>query len=398
MNTRITEPIQTDPAGGNPREEPSNTGTRVDDAVRWVHIIDDDPALGNALAAGLKAHGYRTTFSCSADTAWTSVHEKQPDLILCDINMPGKNGYHFLDDIRSDPELGSCPFVFMTGNPMFAQSRTAMDRGADDFLLKPFTLDALVACISARLRRKEITGQNEAALVRELRNTLHRGLSHEFFTPLTGILGFAEMLEQEGETMNGAEVKDGLRNILLSGRRLHRTLRNYLYALDRLGPDSFAPFPVLSPSTVVQLVQQGARLAVERHDRKADVLIDVAGASIQGGAQEIPIMVEELVENALGFSKPGSPVKVSAHRIGSEWQLTVEDAGRGMSRQQLKNLGLFRQFDHDKFKQQGLGVGLFIVRQILRRNRGRLHIESTPGTGTICQVTLPIANPARQGR
>jgi two-component system, sensor histidine kinase and response regulator len=375
-----------------------HSSTHVEDVVRWVHIIDDDPALGQALAAGLKSHGYHTTFSCNADTAWTSVHEKLPDLILCDINMPGKNGYRFLEEIRADTELGNCPFVFMTGNPMFAQPRAAMDRGADDFLLKPFTLEALLACVGARLRRSEISGRMEAALVRELRHSLHRGLSHEFFTPLTGILGFAEMLEQEGDTMSSTEVKDSLRNILLSGRRLHRTLRNYLYALDRLGPDSLAPFPLLSPSTVVQLVQQGALLAAERHGRKADLMLDVAGASIQGGAQEIPIMVEELVENALGFSKAGSPVKIRGQRIGSEWQLTVEDAGRGMNRTQLKNLGLFRQFDHDKFNQQGLGVGLFIVQQVLRRNRGRLHIESNPGAGTLCQVTLPISNPARLTR
>lgn len=383
---------------GNRPEPDPGAGTHVEDAVRWVHIIDDDPALGTALVAGLKAHGYHTTFSCNADLAWTAVREKLPDLILCDINMPGKNGYRFLEEIRNDHELGNCPFVFMTGNPAFAQPRAAMDRGADDFLLKPFTLDALLACVQARLRRSEIAGQRETALIQELRNSLHRGLSHEFFTPLTGILGFAEMLEQEGQAMRPEEIRDGLRNILLSGRRLHRTLRNYLYALDRLGPDSFAPFPVLAPSSVVQLVQQGALLAAERHNRKADLVLDIVGATLQAGAQEIPLLVEELVENALTFSKPGSPVRVRAQRAGAEWQLTVQDAGRGMNRSQLKSLGLFRQFEHAKYQQQGLGVGLFIVRQVLRRNRGNLHIESSPGQGTTCLVTLPAASPVRAGK
>jgi two-component system sensor histidine kinase/response regulator len=397
MNNRTNDPFRPDPPGPGPRDESAVTGTQVGAAARWVHIIDDDPALGNALAAGLKAHGYRTTFSASADTAWTAVHEKLPDLILCDINMPGKNGYRFLEEVRGDTELSNCPFVFMTGNPMFAQPRAAMDRGADDFLLKPFTLDALVACVSARLRRSEIAGQNEAALIRELRNSLHRGLSHEFFTPLAGIIGYAEMLEQDGDSLGDAEVRGGLRNIMLSSRRLHRTLRNYLYALDRLGPDSFAPFPVLAPATLVQLVQQGAFLAAERHARKSDLMLDVSGATIQAGAQEIPILVEELVENALAFSRPGSSVKVKSQRIGAEWRLTVEDSGRGMTRQQLKNLGLFRQFERDKFQQPGLGVGLFIVRQILRRNQGRLQIESTPGAGTTCEVTMAVAGPVRPG-
>lgn len=398
MKTPSNDPFRPGVSGQPLREEGAGHGTHVDAAERWVHIVDDDPALGVALAAGLKAHGYRTTFSASADVAWTAVREKLPDLILCDINMPGKNGYRFLDEIRGDAELADCPFVFMTGNPSFAQPRAAMDRGADDFLLKPFTLDALVACVDARLRRSEISGQNEATLVRELRGTLHRGLSHEFFTPLTGILGFAEMLEQEGDDMKPEEVKDGLRNILSSGRRLQRTLRNYLYALDRLGPDSYAPFPILSAATVTQLIQQGALTAATRHGRKADLLLDVAGASLQAGAQELPLLVEELVDNALTFSKPGTPVTVKSARLGSEWQLTVQDAGRGMTRQQLKNLGLFRQFEHAKYQQQGLGVGVFIVHQILRRNGGRLHIDSSVGVGTTCQVAFiihPNPNPAR---
>lgn len=383
---------------GNGHVPAGSEGASTGSTLRWVHIIDDDPALGTALAAGLNAHGYQTTFSCNADTAWTTAHDKLPDLILCDINMPGKNGYRFLEEIRNDSELGNCPFVFMTGNPAFARSREAMDRGADDFLLKPFTLDQLVACVSARLRRSEITGRRENALLQELRNSLHRGLSHEFFTPLTGILGFAEMLEQEGATMKPGEVRDGLHNILQSGRRLHRTLRNYLYALDRLQPDSLAPFPVLAPSTVVQLVHQGAQHAADRHERGADLVFEVAGATLQVSAQELPLLAEELVENAFSFSRPGTPVRVRAQRTGAEWQLSVQDAGRGMTRAQLKNLGIFRQFEHAKYQQQGLGVGLFIVRQILRRSRGDLQIESTPGAGTTCRVTLPAASPVRQGR
>lgn len=389
-------PYDSDRVGpGQGGSESANAGNNT---LRWVHIIDDDPALGNALAAGLKAHGYQTTFSCNADTAWTEARDKLPDLILCDINMPGKNGYRFLEEIRNDAELSDCPFVFMTGNPAFARSREAMDRGADDFLLKPFTLEQLVSCVSARLRRSEITGRREHAMLQELRNSLHRGLSHEFFTPLTGILGFAEMLEQESGTMKPHELRDGLHNILQSGRRLHRTLRNYLYALDRLQPDSLAPFPVLSPTTIVQLVHQGAYQAADRHERRPDLTFEVTGATVQMSAQELPLLVEELVENAFSFSKPGTPVRVRAQRNGNAWELTVQDSGRGMSRPQLKSIGLFRQFEHSKYHQQGLGVGLFIVRQILRRSRGELQIESTPGAGTTCRVTLPAGNPVRQGR
>jgi len=379
------------PGPSHSRDSSATNSTHVEDAVRMVHIIDDDAALGAALSAGLAAHGFRTTFSSSADSGWTAAHRNYPDLILCDINMPGKNGHRLLDEIRRDDDLGSCPFVFMTGNPIFAQPRAAMDMGADDFLLKPFTLETLVSCVTARLRRNEICSQGEALLIKKLKESLRRGLPHEFFTPLTGIMGFAEMLAEDGDTMKPEEQKEALNNILLSGRRLQRTLRNYLYALDRLAPDSATPFPVLSSATVSQLLQKGAQVASARHVRQGDLVLDITGEPIAGGAHELTLLIEELTDNAFSFSQPRSIVRVRAGRVGQEFHLMVSDGGRGMTRQQIKALGLFRQFERGKYEQQGLGVGLFIVQQVLRRFGGTLHFESIKGVGTTCHVILPIA-------
>jgi two-component system sensor histidine kinase/response regulator len=371
-------------------EEPANR-THIDGGIRRVHIIDDDAALGAALSAGLEAYGYRTTFSCTAEAGWTAMHQELPDLVLCDINMPGRNGHRLLEDVRKDDELGNCPFVFMTGNPIFASPRDGMDLGADDFLLKPFTLETLVACVGARLRRSEISSQGEARLVKELRDGLRRSLPHEFFTPLTGVMGFAEMLDQDGDFMNPAERKEALKNIMLSGRRLQRTLRNYIYALDRLAPDSATPFSVLSGPSIKQVLEQGVKAAADRHQRQADILMEIEGTPIAGSAYELAILVEELMDNALSFSPVKSVVRVRALRVADEYLISVADHGRGMTRQQLKSLGLFRQFDRHKYEQQGLGVGLFIVQQVVRRFGGRLRFESVQGSGTTCHVILPVA-------
>ncbi|MEJ1971994.1 MAG: hybrid sensor histidine kinase/response regulator [Lacunisphaera sp.] len=371
---------------------PEASSTHVDGSIPLIHLIDDDAEIGAALSAGLEAHGFRTTFSQSAAAGLAAARRQYPDLILCDINMPGKNGREMLEELRRDEDLANCPFVFMTGNPLFAQPRKGMDLGADDFLLKPFSLETLVACVNARLKRSGISGQGEAALVKSLRDGLRRGLPHEFFTPLTGIIGFAEMLEQEGDLMKPEECREALRNILLSGRRLQRTLRNYIYAIDRLAPDSASPFPVLSASSVAQLFQQAARAAAERHQRGADLALEVAGAPILGSAHELTLMIEELADNAFSFSRPRSIVRIRAARVENELHVSVTDSGRGMSRQQLKNLGLFRQFERQKYEQQGLGVGLFIAQQAVRRTGGLLRFESVKDVGTTCHIILPIAS------
>jgi two-component system sensor histidine kinase/response regulator len=361
------------------------------DQLHFIHIIDDDAPLGAALSAGLEAHGYRTFFSPNAATGWAEAHARPPDLILCDINMPGKNGHRLLEEIRADPQLGDCLFVFMTGNPLFAQPRTGMDLGADDFLLKPFSLDALIACVSARLQRKAVARQQgEAAMLTELRDGLHKAMSHELLTPLNGIIGFSDMLEQDFKLMPPGEIQEALTGLRQSGQRLHRTLRNYLFTLDRLAPDSATPFPVLPAVTVGQLLAQAAQVAAHRHGRETDLQLEIQAAALAAGPQELSLLVEELVDNACSFSAAGTPVRVRTRRIGANLQLRIGDTGRGITAEQLKHLGAFRQFERSRFEQQGLGVGLFIVRQILRRLGGELSIESLPGTGTTCQVALPV--------
>jgi signal transduction histidine kinase len=373
-----------------PASDSTTDQTGTVDGLHSIHIIDDDAPLGAALSAGLEAFGYRAVFSSSATEGWTAAHSQPPDLILCDINMPGKNGHRLLEEIRADPALANCQFVFMTGNSVFAHPRIGMDLGADDFLLKPFTLETLVSCVSARLRRKETNRQTEAAVISELRANLHKWMPHEFFTPLTGILGFAELLEQEFTSLEPVEIREALHGILSSGQRLHRTLRNYLFTLDRLNPDSETPFPVLSAATVAQLCERGARAAAARYKaRQNDLSLELATTPLSAGAQEFSLLIEELTDNAFSFSKPGTPVRVTAQRVGANLQLTISDAGRGMTAQQLKDFSAFRQFERKTFEQQGLGLGLFIVRQILRRLGGELHLHSLHGSGTTCLVTLP---------
>jgi len=369
----------------------SGADTHVTAAVRLILIVDDDDRLGQALIAGLEAAGYRALFSNNVDAALASARTELPDLVLCDINMPGKSGLRLLEELRGDPELANCPFVFMTGNPRYAEPRASMDLGADDFLLKPFSMDALVACVSARLRRSAISGHDEMVLVKDLRAGLRRALPHEFFTPLTGIIGFAEMLQQEGDLMKPEECRDALQNILHGGRRLQRTLRNYIYAVDRFSPDSASPFPVLGAESVAQFIRQGAMAAAERHNRVADLQLDITGGALAASAREISLLVEELTDNAFSFSRPKSAVQVHARCGETELEITVSDRGRGMTRQQLKALGLFRQFERSKYEQQGLGVGLFIVQQAVRRLGGRLRFESTKECGTTCQAFVPVA-------
>lgn len=304
-----------------------------------------------------------------------------PDVIVTDIHMPGTDGRSVLRLVRNDPNLAHKQVVLMTGNPRDVTPRSGMELGADDFLVKPFGLDELTRCIEARLQRAKVNWRVEDTVVAKLRANLHKTLPHEFFTPLAGMLGLVEILKDGREDMPATEYADILSDIEKSGWRLQRTLRNYLLMIN---DDSVELRDTMLPAeSVRQAVEAGAKSAADRAGRTADMKLAIEPVSIRGETTDLAVIVEELVDNACGFSKRGSPivVELDAHGV-----LQVEDCGRGMTAGQVARVGAFQQFDREKFEQQGLGLGLALVQRLAAGCGARFALNSVAGKGTKAKV------------
>jgi signal transduction histidine kinase len=366
---------------------PSSPGA----GLKTVLIIDDDVHFTAILTLGLETHGYRTLCAPDAVIGWKLAREHLPDLILCDIDMPAKDGRRLLQEMRADPELADRQFVLMTGKAALGSPRAAMDLGADDLLLKPFGLPELLRCVAARLQRAELSRRIDDRVVEQLRESLHSTLPQAFFTPLAGILGLTELLENQLDHLSKEEIRQDLRDIRRAGRRLHRTLRNYLLILELDTPESARPRPLLGAEAVAAALSAGIKAAAERHQRAADVVTELAGANLKADSMDLTILAEELVDNALAFSRKETSVRVRAWPEAGILNFSVADTGRGMTPEQLAQLGAFRQPDHKLLGHQGLGLGVALVRKLARHLGGELHLESTPGQGTTSHVSLPLA-------
>lgn len=358
--------------------------------LKTILIIDDDAHLAATLALGLEANGYRTLCAHDAAVGWEMAHAHLPDLILCDIDMPGKDGRRLLQEMRADPALASRQFVLMTGKPTHGNQRAGMDLGADDFLLKPFSLAALIGCVAARLRRAEFSRRVDDRAVDQLQESLGSALPQKFLMPLASIMGLAQLLETELDSEAKPDVREDLRSIQAAGRRLHRTLRNYLMILDLEPNGSTAPGALLDAGAVQTALANGCTAAATPHARAADVALDLTGASLRCYPKDLGIVAEELVDNALSFSRPGTPVRVRAWSEGSSFHFTVTDTGRGLTPEQLQSIRSQPLPDQRLVGQQGLGLGLTLVAKLATRLGGKFEIESEAGKGTTASITLPI--------
>jgi len=118
-----------------------------------VLVIEDDVAVIRVVERSLRAAGFETVAAFEGHEGVALARNKQPDLVLCDIGMPGMDGHTVLQQLRQDERTRDIPFIFLTGSVGYEDMRLGMRLGADDYLTKPFMPKDLVEAVQARIAR-----------------------------------------------------------------------------------------------------------------------------------------------------------------------------------------------------------------------------------------------------
>jgi signal transduction histidine kinase len=273
-----------------------------------------------------------------------------------------------------------------------------MRLGADDYLAKPFNVAELLAVINVQLKKASDARAAADKQMENLRINIISAMPHELRTPLNTILGFSEVLMLEADTLSPAKIVEWAQHIHNAGLRLLRMTENYLvYARVSVAlndPQERATFRRETITVPQELVTQQALQTAERYNRKEDLEFCLQPAElIHCSYPHFVKIVEELVDNACKFSEPNKKIRLTTALEPPHYVLYVEDEGRGISPEHLSQVGAYMQFDRWFYEQQGTGLGLGIVVQILRLYDGIFDIQSTVGSGTRVKVGLRLASP-----
>jgi DNA-binding NarL/FixJ family response regulator len=130
-----------------------------------ILIIEDDPAYRSMMETILKMEGFEVQSASNGHAGLELVAHERPDMILCDIMMPGLDGHSVLESIRKNVTCAEIPFIFVSALGERRDVRRGMSAGADDYLPKPFSADELLAAVTGRIRRLEIFSQQHATLI-----------------------------------------------------------------------------------------------------------------------------------------------------------------------------------------------------------------------------------------
>ncbi len=387
--------------------EHAKTNTTAQLPSQKILVIDDEDDYRSMIAVTLTMMGYHVIEASNGLNGLAAVKAHHPDLVLCDINMPEMDGYTLLGTLKEDPECAAIPFIFLTGNTAKTEMRQGMQLGADDYLTKPFTSDELITAIKTRLVRKKSLQEYYENQFEDIKTSIVRSLPHEFRTPLHAILGYAQILQEETDLPLG-EVKEIGAMLHKSAQRLHHLLENLILLgeLQFLMNDQKAitTLRMEAITSLREVIRSATKEEAGAQKRSDSIDIQVKDSVVQISSTHLTKIIEEITNNALKFSQPGTKIHITTEDNETEVLIVIKDEGRGMSREQLGKITAFQQFERRHYEQQGAGLGLAIAKTLTELYGGSLMIESAEKIGTTVKIKLlkamndqpPVGVPTRR--
>lgn len=372
--------------------------------MKKILVIEDECTLRESIVQLLEAQNFRAIAAEDGQVGVQIAQEQLPDMILCDVLMPGLDGYGVLSQLRQNPATALTPFIFLTSMAAKESFRRGMQLGADDYLTKPCSLEELLGAIRSRFAKQATLINHTQQQLNSLCSSITRAFPHEFRTPLNGVLGLTEVLIDDYEAIDRHDLLDIVQGVHDSAARLHHLSQNFLLyaeleaALHNPGlGDRYQAGRTNEPH---ELINQTSRALVQASERDADFHLSVQDLRPEDlhlqtlcvcmAAPYLKKIIEELLSNVCKFSEPGTPIHLSATVQSTGYTLTLTDQGRGMTADQVASLGPYRQIDRPVYEQQGTGLGVAIVKCLVELHQGQFHLHSLLGQGTTIQVTLPI--------
>lgn len=233
---------------------------------------------------------------------------------------------------------------------------------------------------------------HEAQQAIRLRDQFLSIASHELKTPLTALKGYAELLQRRAAREGLTEARDqrGLRTIYEQAVRLHRLIE-LLLDLSRIhtGQLSLEHSPVDLAALVRRLVEE-MQPTLDQHT--LELICGNEPLIILGDELRLEQVFQNLLQNAVKYSPKGGPVAVSLKRSGDQIQVAVSDQGIGIPPEALPQLfsRFYRARNVSAQQIDGMGLGLFVVKEIVTLHGGTISVSSREGEGSIFTVRLPV--------
>jgi two-component system sensor histidine kinase/response regulator len=317
-------------------------------AQRNIMVVDDNPDNLKVLEDMLRRQGHEVCSFPRGRLALAAVTRKPPDLILLDINMPEMSGYEVCERLKSTDEASDIPVIFLSALNETEDKVKAFRSGAMDYISKPFQFEEVYARVETHLKlhdlQRALKHQNEqleeavAARTVELadanerltildrsKNDFLNLISHEFRTPLNGLLGIGDLiLAQMPSTVENNELQECFEH---SRRRILSILDDALLLTQiDISGEKFRSVPVSLSAALSRAIESTIEFAESRRVRLSLLPVDLD--LVLGDEDLLGRAFHALLEMAVKFSEEGETVRLAGEVAFDSVKVVIESEGR----------------------------------------------------------------------
>jgi len=328
--------------------------------------------------------------------ALASLDAETPSLVLLDLDLPDSHGAEtFRRIMRKAPNV---PVVVLSGRDDEALAIKAVQQGVQDYLVKgDITSKQLERALRYAVERQglrhalEVTRKQQV----EFKNQFLSHVSHELRTPLTCIHQYVTLLLDGLAGPIAPEQTDHLKVVLKSVNQLHAMIRDLLEATRaESGKLRLEPRCIDIRELVHQAVAMMRQTAAEKGVGLVAEAVDAIPLVYADPDRVLEVLIN-LIDNGIKFTPPHGSVVVNASKVETDptaVYLSVSDSGRGIPGESLPRIfeRLFQDPQAVDGNRTGLGLGLYIAREIVVLHGGRMWVASQPGSGSTFSFTLPF--------
>lgn len=370
-----------------------------------VFIVDDKPenlsVLYNYLyTLGLKVYTYQT-----AKRAIEQAFKNPPDIILLDVMMPNVDGFEACKILKNDKRTSNIPIIFISALTDTVQKVKAFQSGAIDYITKPFAQEEVFARINTHLtikkQQNKLAGLNkklsdvnkELTVANDTKDRFFSIIAHDLKNQLRGTLNLSELLQKNQKNFSEDAKNQKINDIHSSVCELNTLLENLLqWASTQTNRVSFDPQKIYFKKAILPVLPNLASLAQKKN---IELSIDVSPSLvIFADPNMVSTIVRNLVTNSIKYTSQNGKISISAKIAGSYVVACVNDNGIGMNEEICQTLfNVDRKFTKVGTEgERGTGLGLFITKEFVEKNNGRIWVESVLNKGSDFYFTLPLVN------
>jgi len=404
-----------------------------------ILYIEDDHASRRLVERVLTSRGYEVYVASEGLEGINLAREKNPELILMDINLPNMDGREITTRLRSLPNFSEVPIVALTANISPGSRELALAAGCTGFMTKPIDvatfpsdvqrfLQGASDTLSADERNQhlELHAQNLVERlenkVRELRGANKRLMeldslksdfivlvSHELRTPLTLVSGYSHLLAEQVNNQNDlipAQSVAGIAEGLQSGVTRMQEVINEIISVVRISSGTLDLS--LGPVRLNKVIGDVTDVFIDVCEKR-NLTFTVDDFSemplLQGDGRRLQAAIEHVIGNAVKYTPDGGTINLMGRNVKDKAvDIIVQDTGIGIPMdeqrrifEQFYTLGAIEHHSTSKsaFQGGGLGLGLAIAKGIVEAHNGRIWVESERRDaetlpGSIFHILLPI--------